>query len=263
MSSPSRAPGSTRPGPTSCSCASSGSARPCSATTWGSWGATRPCRPCARRSSSARRMPTRSCSSSRAELCTLHLRTSNDPDTIVASSLFADGAAAGIVTSRAARRGGARLRPRPLRDAHHAGRRGRHGVEDRRPRVRDGALQRDAPRSSTSTSRARSSRCSTTTPRSPRRSPRMPRATRSSTGRSTRAGAASSTRWSRGCSSPRRSSCRPARRCATTATCRAPRCCSCCATSSTSDAAADGDRVVAMAFGPGLTVESALMTVRA
>jgi predicted naringenin-chalcone synthase len=35
-----------------------------------------------------------------AELCTLHLRTSNDPDTIVASSLFADGAAAGIVTAR-------------------------------------------------------------------------------------------------------------------------------------------------------------------
>jgi predicted naringenin-chalcone synthase len=30
-----------------------------------------------------------------------------------------------------------------------------------------------------------------------------------------------------------------------------------------SDAAADGDRVAAMAFGPGLTVESALMTVRA
>ena len=29
-----------------------------------------------------------------------------------------------------------------------------------------------------------------------------------------------------------------------------------------SDAAGDGDRVVAMAFGPGLTVESALMTVR-
>ena len=34
------------------------------------------------------------------ELCTLHLRSSNDPDTIVASSLFADGAAAGIVTAR-------------------------------------------------------------------------------------------------------------------------------------------------------------------
>jgi len=35
-----------------------------------------------------------------AELCSLHLRTSDDPDTIVASSLFSDGAAAGIVSSR-------------------------------------------------------------------------------------------------------------------------------------------------------------------
>jgi len=34
------------------------------------------------------------------ELCTLHLRSSENPDTIVASSLFADGAAAGIVTAR-------------------------------------------------------------------------------------------------------------------------------------------------------------------
>ncbi|WP_448006604.1 type III polyketide synthase [Agromyces bauzanensis] len=39
------------------------------------------------------------------ELCTLHLRSSNDPDTIVASSLFADGAAAGIVTARPAEPG--------------------------------------------------------------------------------------------------------------------------------------------------------------
>jgi len=36
-----------------------------------------------------------------AELCSLHLRTSSDPDTIVASSLFSDGAAAGIVSNRA------------------------------------------------------------------------------------------------------------------------------------------------------------------
>ncbi|MBQ3360268.1 MAG: type III polyketide synthase [Microbacterium sp.] len=34
------------------------------------------------------------------ELCTLHLRSSDDPDTIVATSLFADGGAAGIVTAR-------------------------------------------------------------------------------------------------------------------------------------------------------------------
>ncbi|MFF2388447.1 type III polyketide synthase [Agromyces sp. NPDC058104] len=33
------------------------------------------------------------------ELCTLHLRSSNDPDTIVASSLFSDGAGAAIVTA--------------------------------------------------------------------------------------------------------------------------------------------------------------------
>ncbi|MFH5877597.1 type III polyketide synthase [Arthrobacter sp. NA-172] len=35
-----------------------------------------------------------------AELCSLHLRTSNDPDTIMGSAIFADGAAAAVVTSR-------------------------------------------------------------------------------------------------------------------------------------------------------------------
>lgn len=35
-----------------------------------------------------------------AELCTLHVRTSSDPDTIVGSSLFADGAAAAVITGR-------------------------------------------------------------------------------------------------------------------------------------------------------------------
>ena len=34
------------------------------------------------------------------ELCTLHLRSSNDPDSIIASSLFADGAAAALVSAR-------------------------------------------------------------------------------------------------------------------------------------------------------------------
>jgi predicted naringenin-chalcone synthase len=37
-----------------------------------------------------------------AELCTLHVRSSSDPDTIVANSVFADGAAAAIVTARPA-----------------------------------------------------------------------------------------------------------------------------------------------------------------
>lgn len=43
------------------------------------------------------------------ELCTLHLRSSEDPDVIVASSLFADGAAAGIVTARPSAAPGLRL----------------------------------------------------------------------------------------------------------------------------------------------------------
>lgn len=34
------------------------------------------------------------------ELCTIHLHSSNDPDTILASSVFADGAAAAIVSAR-------------------------------------------------------------------------------------------------------------------------------------------------------------------
>ena len=37
-----------------------------------------------------------------AELCTLHLRSSDDPDAIIASSVFADGAAAAVVTARPA-----------------------------------------------------------------------------------------------------------------------------------------------------------------
>ncbi|MFF1880370.1 type III polyketide synthase [Pseudarthrobacter sp. NPDC058196] len=35
-----------------------------------------------------------------AELCSLHVRTSNDPDSIMGSALFADGAAAAVVTAR-------------------------------------------------------------------------------------------------------------------------------------------------------------------
>ncbi|MFB9994435.1 type III polyketide synthase [Deinococcus oregonensis] len=35
-----------------------------------------------------------------AELCTLHMHASNDPDTLIASSVFADGAAAALVSAR-------------------------------------------------------------------------------------------------------------------------------------------------------------------
>ncbi len=37
-----------------------------------------------------------------AELCSLHLRSSEDPDTILASSVFADGAAAAVISARPA-----------------------------------------------------------------------------------------------------------------------------------------------------------------
>ncbi|MCY0903876.1 type III polyketide synthase [Arthrobacter sp. H14-L1] len=42
-----------------------------------------------------------------AELCSLHVRTSNNPDTIMGSSLFADGAAAAVVSARDLPQGGA------------------------------------------------------------------------------------------------------------------------------------------------------------
>lgn len=42
-----------------------------------------------------------------AELCSLHVRSSNDPDAIMGSALFADGAAAALVTARAAGPGAA------------------------------------------------------------------------------------------------------------------------------------------------------------
>ncbi|MFJ6026775.1 type III polyketide synthase [Pseudarthrobacter sp. NPDC092424] len=44
-----------------------------------------------------------------AELCSLHVRTSNDPDTIMGSALFADGAAAAVITARPGARGSALL----------------------------------------------------------------------------------------------------------------------------------------------------------
>lgn len=44
-----------------------------------------------------------------AELCSLHIRSSDDPEQIVAASIFADGAAAAVVSGDPARRYGARL----------------------------------------------------------------------------------------------------------------------------------------------------------
>ncbi|MFJ6114381.1 type III polyketide synthase [Agrococcus sediminis] len=70
------------------------------------------------------------------ELCTLHLRTSNDPDTIVATSLFGDGAGAGVVTARPTAEGERALRldafatrTTPQGEGDMAWRIGDHGFE--------------------------------------------------------------------------------------------------------------------------------------
>ncbi|MCR8671543.1 type III polyketide synthase [Agrococcus sp. HG114] len=70
------------------------------------------------------------------ELCTLHLRTSNDPDTIVATSLFGDGAGAGVVTAappetgeRALRLDAFATRTTPQGEGDMAWRIGDHGFE--------------------------------------------------------------------------------------------------------------------------------------
>lgn len=70
------------------------------------------------------------------ELCTLHLRTSEDPDTIVATSLFADGAGAAVVTGRAPADGARVLeldrfatRTTPVGEGDMAWRIGNHGFE--------------------------------------------------------------------------------------------------------------------------------------
>ena len=149
------------------------------------------------------------------ELCTLHVRTSNDPDTIVGSSLFADGAAAAIITGKDLPASTPLLQLdhfetvlTPVGEEAMAWRIGDHGFEM--------VLGTMSPTSSTSTSPAPWCRCSPTSPRS--RS--IPIAT-SSTGRSTPAAAASSTRSRPSSISPRPSSCPPGRRCATSATCPA------------------------------------------
>jgi predicted naringenin-chalcone synthase len=70
------------------------------------------------------------------ELCTLHLRTSSDPDTIIATSLFADGAGAAIVTARPPEQGELVLeaeafatRTTPNGEGEMAWRIGDHGFE--------------------------------------------------------------------------------------------------------------------------------------
>ena len=210
------------------------------------------------RSSSARPTPDAVVLVVSVELCTLHLRSSNDPDTIVASSLFADGAGAraSSAVAHAGRRGAARSSSTRFETAHHAGRRGRHGLEDRRPRLRDGALDATCRTSSSEHIDERHRAAAGPGGRARGRCGR--RASR--TGRSTRAGAASSTRWrstlalSEAQLVPARETLRDYGNMSSATVAFVLR-------HILDGAAGTATRVLAMAFGPGLTVETGLLTV--
>jgi alkylresorcinol/alkylpyrone synthase len=152
------------------------------------------------------------------ELCSLHLHSSGDADTIVASSVFGDGAAAAVVTARPAPAGSTVLDLdafetvlTPVGEDDMAWTIGDQGFDmilsSYVPKIIDehitGALERRFPRSRAS----------------------LP--PRSRTGPSTRAAAASSTAWRTGWTSLPRSSPPRGRRSRRSATCRARRCCSC------------------------------------
>ena len=208
-------------------------------------------------------MPRRSCSSSSVELCTLHLRTSNDPDTIVASSLFADGAAAGH-RDRAAARPGERAfdldrfatRITPVGEGDMAWKIGDHGFE----MVLSNARADDHRRAHHGRARA-----AVRARRRARR--RRSRRTASSEaiehwaihpgGRSILDKVESRLGLTEAQLVPARETLRDFGNMSSATVLFVLR------NILDSDAAADGDRVAAMAFGPGLTVETALMTGRA
>jgi predicted naringenin-chalcone synthase len=197
-----------------------------------------------------------------AELCTLHLRTSNDPDTIVASSLFADGAAAGIVTSRPIAEGERAFdldrfetRITPNGEADMAWKIGDHGFEmvlsNAVPTIIDdhitGAIEPlldhdPALAEALATDAA---------------SDAIEHWAIHPGGRSILDKVESRLRLTEAQLVPARETLRDYGNMSSATVLFVLR------NILDSDAAADGDRVVAMAFGPGLTVESALMTVRA
>ncbi len=176
------------------------------------------------------------------ELCSLHIRSSSDPEQIVASSVFADGAASAVVTadSGRGRSGGLALGrfATALTDEGEADMVwtiGDHGFEMK--------LSAEVPASS----------AARFAPPSLAWSARRTRPTR---GRCTPAAAASWTASRRGSSSAPKHWTPPARCFATTGTCPARPSCSFSGGSWSSPPSAP---IAALAFGPGLTVESALL----
>ena len=195
------------------------------------------------------------------ELCTLHLRSSNDPDTIVASSLFADGAAAGVVTARPLD-GGERAfdldrfatRITPTGEDDMAWKIGDHGFEmvlsNAIPAIIDehitGAIEPLVDHDSELTEALAADTAGDA----------IEHWAIHPGGRSILDKVESRLRLSEAQLVPARETLRNFGNMSSATVMFVLR------NILASDAADDGDRVVAMAFGPGLTVESALMTVR-
>jgi len=196
------------------------------------------------------------------ELCTLHLRSSNDPDTIVASSLFADGAGAGIVTARSPEPGERSFdldrfetRITPVGEGDMAWKIGDHGFEmvlsNAIPSIIDdhitGALEPlFAPDAELADALATDAA-----------SDAVAHWAIHPGGRSILDKVESRLALTEAQLVPARETLRDFGNMSSATVLFVLR------NILHSDAAAEGDRVAAMAFGPGLTVESALMTVRA
>ncbi len=183
------------------------------------------------------------------ELCSLHLQYGWDSERMVANALFADGAAAMVI---AAASGARRVEPgdlaiRAVGSTVFPGQRGRDVVADRRPRVRHDALAARA--------RVNRPRPATVALGVARRETAL-RSSRSARGPCILAGRESSRRSESRCRSNDRRSRRRSASWPSTGTCHRRR-----SRSSWSGCGRPGAPRpwVAMAFGPGLAVEVALL----
>jgi predicted naringenin-chalcone synthase len=196
------------------------------------------------------------------ELCTLHLRTSNDPDTIVASSLFSDGAASAIVTARPPAEGERSFdldrfatRITPTGEDDMAWKIGDHGFEmvlsNAIPAIIDehitGAIEPLVDHDAALTQALATDAASEA----------IAHWAIHPGGRSILDKVESRLKLTEAQLVPARQTLREFGNMSSATVMFVLR------NILDSDAAADGDRVAAMAFGPGLTVESALLTVRA
>ena len=195
------------------------------------------------------------------ELCTLHLKFQSDPDSLISASVFADGAAAAVVSARPPQEGRSALEMTAFATTLTPHGRGGHGLDGRRRGLRHGALD----------VRAEHHRGKPTRGAGPLflLKPTLQKTT-STTGPFTPVAARFWTRWKRvwGChlksSAPSREVLRDyGNMSSATVLFILQKLLAAGAGEGKDGARKDGEKVYAMAFGPGLTVESGLFTRRA